>query len=82
MFAAARALVVVDKIEISLAQFQNGDVGGCADIERAAIVEARKHARRINRRAGNHAAAGRVKEIPAVRFSGSGQCGASVSVVE
>src|SRR5581483_6917091 len=48
-----RALVVVEKFETALAQFENGDVGRGPHIERAAVVKQRKNARGIERGASD-----------------------------
>src|SRR5262245_62602789 len=56
LLALAGALVVVEEFEFTLAQLKDRHVGGCADVERAAVVERRENARGIDRAGCDHCA--------------------------
>src|SRR5215468_4126262 len=49
LLTLAGTLVVVEKFEFTLAQLQDGHIGGRADVERAAVVERREDACGIDR---------------------------------
>src|SRR3954451_19059714 len=54
LLTLASALKVVEEFEIALAQLQDCNVGGGADIERAAVVKRRENARGIDRAGCDH----------------------------